>query len=41
VQGVAALALLTVLALPVTARACSDFSKAPHSRWRTASRQGV
>src|SRR5436190_18903420 len=40
-QCTAVLLLLALLAFPVTTQACSDFSTAPHARWRTASRQGV
>ena len=40
-QHTAMLLLLALLALPVTAPACSDLTKAPHSRWSTESRKGV
>ncbi len=40
-QCAATLFLLALLAFPVTTHACRDFSTAPHSRWSTASRQGV
>lgn len=35
------LLVLALLAFPATTQACRDFSKAPHARWSTASRQGV
>ena len=37
----AMLLLLALLAFPVTAQACRDFSKAPHARWSTESRESV
>jgi hypothetical protein len=39
--GAAMLLLLALLAFPATTQACHDFSKAPHARWSTESRQGV
>jgi hypothetical protein len=39
--GAAILLLLALFAFPVTTQACRDFSKAPHARWSTESRQGV